>query len=56
MQDVLAKLNPELQWQKQQIGLKCMEVTIKALHLDHSVLWCLNLDIWKADQKIPRRL
>jgi len=40
MQGVLVNLNPELQWQKQQIELKFMEVTIKVLRLDYSIVRC----------------
>jgi hypothetical protein len=48
MEDVRAKLNPGLPWQKlhsrrlfyQQIGLKFEEESSKMLHLEHGFVWC----------------
>jgi hypothetical protein len=28
----------------QQTGLKCKELTSNVLHLEHSILWCCNVD------------
>ena len=52
MQDVHMKLNPGLPWQKaafnkktlhQQIGLKSKEETSKMPHMEHSFVWCWDL-------------
>ena len=50
----IVKLNPGLPWQKLNltrrgifyyyIGLKIEEETSKMLHLEHSLIWCSNLD------------
>ena len=62
MQDVHVKFNPEVPWQisieqeegffHQQIGLKLKEGTSKVLHLEHSFVWCWNLDSSKSTSEI----
>jgi hypothetical protein len=62
---VYEKLNPELSWLKQhsqeeqsfhqQTGLKFKEETSKVLHLEHSLVWCLNVDISESRSEISAK-
>ena len=44
MQDVHVKLNP---------GLTFKEETSKVLHLEHSTVWCSNLDTSESRSELP---
>jgi hypothetical protein len=56
------KLNPELPWKSsiqqeedsfhQQTGLKFKEETSKVLHLEHSFLWCSNMDTSESRSEV----
>ena len=57
MQDVRAKLNPGLSWQKQhsfhkQIGLEFKREISQVLHFEHSTVWCSNLDTSESRSEI----
>ena len=38
-----------------QTGLKFKEETIKVLHVEHSTVWCWNLDTWESRLETPRK-
>jgi hypothetical protein len=66
MQEVYMKLNSGFPWQSsiqqehgsfhQQIGLKFQEETIRVLHLDHSFVWCRNVDSLESRSEILGKL
>jgi hypothetical protein len=63
MQDIHVKLDPGLPWQKQrstrrdqQTGLKFKVEATEMLQLEHSFVWCWNVDVRKVVQKYLKNM
>jgi len=61
--DLRMNLNPTLPQQKQhstkrpfdqKLGIKFKEETSKVVHLDHSFVWCGNLDSFESKSELIR--